>query len=335
MLVPLVILAGRLGRRRLPALPAAGGRAACGCRASCSPCSACARGRAAARPDWLPVGRPRRPAVARHRSSPGTSTSRCPTCAPRSRAPLAAAAARLRRQVLVRRRLRRLREARRRGRQRAASSGSGVDAGLIDGVVNGAGRVARAGSARRLRPIQTGFVRHYALAGARGRGRRRLLPALVMTALTSHLLTLLIAPAGRRGARRRAHAARESESLQKRARPRRSSAAAFVAVARCSWRGFERRRRACSSSSARPGSPPGASATTSAIDGLSLWLVILTTFLTPLALLGSWTSIHDARARVRGLHAPARGGHARRVRRARPVPVLRVLGGDARSRCTS
>jgi NADH-quinone oxidoreductase subunit M len=33
-----------------------------------------------------------------------------------------------------------------------------------------------------------------------------------------------------------------------------------------------------------------------AVDGLSLWLVILTTFLTPLALLGSWTQIH---ARVR------------------------------------
>jgi NADH-quinone oxidoreductase subunit M len=29
------------------------------------------------------------------------------------------------------------------------------------------------------------------------------------------------------------------------------------------------------------------------VDGLSLWLVILTTFLTPLALLGSWTSITD------------------------------------------
>jgi NADH-quinone oxidoreductase subunit M len=29
------------------------------------------------------------------------------------------------------------------------------------------------------------------------------------------------------------------------------------------------------------------------IDGLSLWLVILTTLLTPLALLGSWTQIHD------------------------------------------
>ena len=29
------------------------------------------------------------------------------------------------------------------------------------------------------------------------------------------------------------------------------------------------------------------------VDGLSLWLVVLTTFLTPLALLGSWYSIHD------------------------------------------
>ncbi|MFI5183286.1 MAG: NuoM family protein [Vicinamibacteria bacterium] len=29
------------------------------------------------------------------------------------------------------------------------------------------------------------------------------------------------------------------------------------------------------------------------IDGISLWLILLTTFLTPLALLGSWNSIHD------------------------------------------
>ena len=35
------------------------------------------------------------------------------------------------------------------------------------------------------------------------------------------------------------------------------------------------------------------------VDGLSVWLVILTTFLTPLALLGSWSSIHD---RVRGFN---------------------------------
>ena len=30
------------------------------------------------------------------------------------------------------------------------------------------------------------------------------------------------------------------------------------------------------------------------IDGICLWLVMLTTFLTPLALLGSWTSIETA-----------------------------------------
>lgn len=36
------------------------------------------------------------------------------------------------------------------------------------------------------------------------------------------------------------------------------------------------------------------------LDGISLWLVILTTFLTPLIVLGSWTSITQ---RVRGFHA--------------------------------
>jgi NADH-quinone oxidoreductase subunit M len=35
------------------------------------------------------------------------------------------------------------------------------------------------------------------------------------------------------------------------------------------------------------------------VDGLSLWLIILTTFLTPLSILGSWHSIHD---RVKGFH---------------------------------
>lgn len=36
------------------------------------------------------------------------------------------------------------------------------------------------------------------------------------------------------------------------------------------------------------------------IDGISIWLVLLTTFLTPIIILGSWTSIED---RVRGFHA--------------------------------
>ena len=35
------------------------------------------------------------------------------------------------------------------------------------------------------------------------------------------------------------------------------------------------------------------------VDGLSLWLIILTTFLTPISLLASWNSIHD---RVKGFH---------------------------------
>lgn len=36
------------------------------------------------------------------------------------------------------------------------------------------------------------------------------------------------------------------------------------------------------------------------VDGISLWLVLLTTFLTPITILGSWTSISD---RLKGFHA--------------------------------
>ena len=38
---------------------------------------------------------------------------------------------------------------------------------------------------------------------------------------------------------------------------------------------------------------------------------------------------------VRHHHARPGDGHARRLRQPRPLPVLRLLGGDARSRCTS
>ena len=41
------------------------------------------------------------------------------------------------------------------------------------------------------------------------------------------------------------------------------------------------------------------------VDGISLLLIVLTTFLTPIALLCSWESI-EARQRVRVLHARAR-----------------------------
>ena len=67
------------------------------------------------------------------------------------------------------------------------------------------------------------------------------------------------------------------------------------------------------------------------IDGISLFLVVLTDFLTPIALLSSWGSVTTAGPRVLVLRAGARSGHARRVRLARPVPVLPVLGRDARA----
>ena len=70
-----------------------------------------------------------------------------------------------------------------------------------------------------------------------------------------------------------------------------SALARLRALAAAACRDFEPEPRACSSRYAGRGSPPTASRYHVGVDGLSLWLVLLTTFLTPLALLGSWTSI--------------------------------------------
>ena len=53
-----------------------------------------------------------------------------------------------------------------------------------------------------------------------------------------------------------------------------------------------RRRPTSSSSSATPGSRRSASSYFVGVDGISLLLLVLTGFLTPLALLGSWESVH-------------------------------------------
>ena len=71
------------------------------------------------------------------------------------------------------------------------------------------------------------------------------------------------------------------------------------------------------------------------IDGLSLWLIILSTFLTPIAILISWRSIKDRTQRVLRLPAAARIRPGRRLRGVGSVPVLRVLGSRSRARCTS
>ena len=65
------------------------------------------------------------------------------------------------------------------------------------------------------------------------------------------------------------------------------------------------------------------------VDGISLFLLVLTGFLTPLALLSSWESVHKKVKEFSAFMLAARERDARRVRLARPVPVLRVLGRDA------
>ena len=152
-----------------------------------------------------------------------------------------------------------------------------VDAGLIDGAVNGAGsltggdrRDAAAGPDRLRPPLRA--------PRPRGRGRRRLLPPLVMSPVNTHLLSLLILlPVA--GAVVVALTRRESVPLQK---------TLGLAVSRRRLRALApagdplpgRGRPAVRASSAR-GSRPGASATTSASTASRCWLVILTTFLTP------------------------------------------------------
>ena len=67
-----------------------------------------------------------------------------------------------------------------------------------------------------------------------------------------------------------------------------------------------------------------------AVDGISLWLVLLTTFITPIAAYASFGSIETRIKDWCFALLLLEGGDARRVRRARSLPLLRVLGADAR-----
>ena len=62
------------------------------------------------------------------------------------------------------------------------------------------------------------------------------------------------------------------------------------------------------------------------VDGFSVWLVVLTAFMTPVAIVSSW-GVEPPGAAVHGAHAAARDRDRRLVRRARPAAVLRVLRG--------
>ena len=65
------------------------------------------------------------------------------------------------------------------------------------------------------------------------------------------------------------------------------------------------------------------------VDGISLLLVLLTTFLMPLTLLASWHSVERRWKEFAITMLAAGDGHARRLRRPRPLPLLRLLGGHA------
>jgi len=64
------------------------------------------------------------------------------------------------------------------------------------------------------------------------------------------------------------------------------------------------------------------------IDGISYWLVILTTALTPISLFVSWNAVSTKVKSTPSRSCCCRSDD-RRVRRARPLPLLRVLGADA------
>ena len=108
-----------------------------------------------------------------------------------------------------------------------------------------------------------------------------------MSPVNTHLLSLLILlPVA--GAVLVALTRRESESLQKTLGLAVSGAAFALSLLLVS--GF-RDVAGMQFGEQRPWIPAWGISYHVGIDGLSLWLVILTTFLTPLCLLGSWSSI--------------------------------------------
>ena len=146
--------------------------------------------------------------------------------------------------------------------------------------------------------------------------------------------THVVVPAARRRAARAACRRQRRRARRERARSARSRSSVSLLVVR--------RRRCCSGGAFDPASadfqfverhawiPAFGIEYFVGVDGISLLLVVLTGFLTPLALLSSWESVHKKTSRRSRIFVlAARDRDDRRVRRARPVPVLRVLGRDA------
>ena len=216
-----------------------------------------------------------------------------------------------------------------------ASSSAWFDRVFVDGAVNGVGAALTQAFGSLVRLLQTGRIQQYAaFAVAGGPARRRLAdpradPAPIRHVHASHILSwitflpligmaaiLLLLPKATR-ARSRASAW---------SRP----AIPLVLATLALLRAVRHEHGRAASSSQRRGLDRARSArsTTSASTGSRCALVWLTTLLLFIAVPASF-GIEKARKAYYALLAAARGRHHRRVRLARLLPLLRVLGDHA------
>ena len=204
----------------------------------------------------------------------------------------------------------------------------GVDVGVIDGAVNGVGRHGRRARARccgvcrpdrcartrrRCWSAWSSILGYYLLAPEMHVSDSDLLVALP---IVGALLLLFV-----RDDEQNETPVRADRADRVTARVRRDAAAVEPRSTP--------RRPTSSSSSATPGFRRSASATAVGVDGISLLLVVLTGIpdaARAARLVGVGAQAHEG---VLHVHAAARERDDRRLRLARSVPVLRVLGRDA------
>ena len=213
---------------------------------------------------------------------------------------------------------------------------------VVDGAVNGVGALVPRRRAAVLRRVQTGFVRTTPLGiaagavvlarrassarmdvlmllateGARGRRFPLLTALVVLPAIGALVVALMPADAG--------------PSCTGVVGVLFCAAAVGASAVYAARRVRDRRRRASSSRSTAQWIASFGISWHLGVDGISLFLVVLTGVLFPLALARASTPHHDPKPYYAWLLA-ARGRLHRRVPRARPVPVLRVLRDRARA----
>ena len=156
-----------------------------------------------------------------------------------------------------------------------------------------------------------------------------ILPALLIIPLLGAAAIWVQRRASARGHRRR-------RGRQRRGEPRRACIALLTfavefVVSLGLWWSFDPANAAWQSVVDMPWIPSWGIRFTIGVDGIAVMMILLTTFIMLLAVVGSWTSIRSADAQLLRAAARAHDGHARRVHGARSLPVLRDVGSDARA----